>query len=90
MPNSKYMLGNKFDKLHFHAKSQVKRKTTTKNKSSSSLKIRSFRVQNWRLGVKFKRLYFYVKSKIKSTKYHTIKFDTSLKSYDNAKYNILD
>ena len=38
MPNSKYMLGNKFDKLHFHAKPQVKRKTTTKNKSSSSLK----------------------------------------------------
>ena len=38
MPNSKYMLGNKFDKLHFHAKSQFKRKTTTKNKSSSSLK----------------------------------------------------
>ena len=37
MPNSKYMLGNKFDKLHFHAKSQFKRKTTTKNKSSSSL-----------------------------------------------------
>ena len=38
MQNSKYMLGNKFDKLHFHAKSQVKRKTTTKNKSSNSLK----------------------------------------------------
>ena len=38
MPNSKYMLGNKFDKLHFHAKFQVKRKTTTKNKSNTSLK----------------------------------------------------
>ena len=96
MQNSKYMLGNKFDKLHFHAKSQVKRKTTTKNKSSSSLKIRSFRVQNW----KFKRLYFYINSKIKSTKYHTImqnfrlkikkkykiNYDTSLKSYDHANF----
>ena len=47
-------------------------------------------VVHWRLWEKFKRLYFYVKSKIKNTKYHTIKVDTSLKSYDNAEYNILD
>ena len=38
MQNSKHMLEHKFDNLHYHAKSQVKRKTTTKNKSSSSLK----------------------------------------------------
>ena len=38
MKNSKHILGNKFDKLFFNAKSWVKRKTTTKNKRSTSLK----------------------------------------------------
>ena len=38
MQNSKHMLEHKFDNLHYHAKSQVKRKTTTKNKSNTSLK----------------------------------------------------
>ena len=38
MQNSKHMLEHKFDNLHYHAKSQVKRKTTAKNKSNTSLK----------------------------------------------------
>ena len=48
-------------------------------------KIRLCRVQTWR---KFDRLYFHAKSKIKSTKYHKIKFETSLKSYGYAEYKI--
>ena len=35
-------------------------------------------------------LYFQEKSKIKSTKYYKIKFGTSLKSYDQDEYKILD
>ena len=38
MQKSKHMLEHKFDNLHYHVKSQVKRKTTTKNKGNNSLK----------------------------------------------------
>jgi len=41
------------------------------------------------LGNFFDKLYFHAKY-IKSTKYHKIKFDTSLKSYGHAEYKILD
>ena len=87
MQNSYHILGNKFDKLYFYAKSQVRRKK--KNKGSTSLKISGHlqsKLKTWR---KFKRLYFYAKYKIKSTKYHKIKFDTSLKSYGHAESKIL-
>ena len=44
-------------------------------------------LETWR---KFDMLYFQEKSKIKSTKYHKIKFGTSLKSYGQDEYKILD
>ena len=86
MVNSYHMLGNKFDKLYFHAKPQVKRKKI-KIKSFTSLKyqvMQSLKLETWR---KFDRLYFHAKSKIKRTKYHKIKFDTSLKNYYHAEFN---
>ena len=49
--------------------------------------MQSSNLETWK---KFDRLYFHAKSKIKSTKYHKIKFDTSLKSYGHAEYKILD
>ena len=52
-------------------------------------KMRSCRVQNWRLGGNLRGYTFMQKSKIKSTKYHKIKFDTSLKSYGHAESKIL-
>ena len=36
----------------------------------------------------FDNLYFHTKSQVKSENYHKIKFDKSLKSYDNAEFKI--
>ena len=49
--------------------------------------MQSPKLKTWR---KFDRLYLHAKSKTKSTKYHKMKFDTSLKSYGHAEYKILD
>ena len=38
MPNTTFQIERNFDNVYFHAKSQFKKKTTTKNKRSSSLK----------------------------------------------------
>ena len=41
---------------------------------------------NQTLGNKFDNIYFHAKFKVKSLKYHKIKRDTSLKSYDYAEF----
>ena len=73
MQNSYQVLGNKFDKLDFYAKSQVKRENS---KKKSSVKKRARNVES-----KLDRLNFHAKSRVKSENYHKIKIDAPLKRY---------
>ena len=81
MQKSNQVLRNKFDNLYFHAKFYIEKKKSNQMQYFIE-KIGLCRVQTW---MKFDMLY-----KIKMTKYHKIKFDTSLKNYSHAKYKILD
>ena len=92
MQNSNQVLGNKFDNLHFHAKSYVKRKknknqvcTSLKRQVMQSPKLETFMknlgLKQDYIGSNFDNLYFHAKFQVKSKIYYKIKYYTSLKNY---------